>query len=295
MPISIGCGSWADAAYTGVLYPRGLPAGERLSVYANHFQHVEVNSSYYRTPARALVAGWVRQTPPGFIFDLKLHRAFSQNPGRLAPLPAPVDSVSSRKKGKIDPAQKRDLAAYTLEQLQPLLAAGRLGTFLLTLSPRFTPEGHRLDELDGLVTALQPHRLAVELRHRDWVTGRARAGTLAYFRERGLTWVAVDMPLIDQPGVMPPIDEVTQPALAYLRLHGRNATGYATGKSAAERHTYAYTAADLKEIVARIRRLAKKAALVHVVANNHARDFAPRTALELRRLLGQTGVETPSA
>ena len=84
---------------------------------------------------------------------------------------------------------------------------------------------------------------------------------------------------------MPPVDEVSQPELAYLRLHGRNPV-YLTAKSAAERHAYAYSDGELHEIVKRIRTLSAKARDVRVVANNHFRDYAPRTALMLKEMLG---------
>lgn len=57
-------------------------------------------------------------------------------------------------------------------------------------------------------------------------------------------------------------------------------------KSAAERHTYEYSPKDLVEIAARVRALSKRAGQVHVVANNHAQDFAPKAALGLQRVLG---------
>jgi uncharacterized protein YecE (DUF72 family) len=73
---------------------------------------------------------------------------------------------------------------------------------------------------------------------------------------------------------------------SYLRLHGRN-KAWLKAKTAEERHDYLYSKKELGEIMARIRRLAGQAAEVRVVANNHARDFAPRTALEIKRLWGQ--------
>lgn len=266
MAIHIGCGSWADPEYTGVLYPTDLPAKQRLSGYAKWFDHVEVNSSYYATPRSAVVKGWVQQTPPGFTFDIKLHRAFSQNPAKTA--------------------GAGDLIGLLLKGVEPLLEAKRLGAFLLVLPPSFEPTRHRLDELDSLIEKLAPHHLAIELRHSAWVQGDNRSATLAYFRERGAVWVVVDMPRIAGSNLMPAIDEVTQPQLAYLRLHGRN-PNYLDAKSAEEGHTYAYTSHELSGIATRIKGLAARAQEVHVVANNHAQDFAPKTALGLKRLFGQ--------
>jgi uncharacterized protein YecE (DUF72 family) len=154
------------------------------------------------------------------------------------------------------------------------------------LSPFFSPERHQLSELDALIEKIRPYPLAVELRHAGWVSKKAKSATLAYFRERAITWVAVDMPQMQDSELMPPIDEVTQPALAYLRLHGKNMAWHKL-KSAAERHAYAYDETELEEIVNRIRTLEKSARNVRVVANNHAFDFAPRTALTLRERLGQ--------
>jgi len=266
MAIHIGCGSWADPEYAGLLYPRGFPPELRLSAYAMWFDHIEVNATYYSTPKKEAVAKWVNATPPAFQFDIRLHRLFSQSPEKTA------------KAGRLLP--------YVLETLEPMFEARKFGTFLLVLSPIFAPERHRLEELDPLIDKIKPHPLAIELRHADWVQGNARASTLAYFRERQVTWVGVDMPRLAGSDLMPPIDEVTDPRLAYLRLHGRNPK-YLEEKSAAEKHTYLYNEVELGEIVQRIRKLGTKAKNVRVIANNHANDFAPRTALALKEILGQ--------
>jgi uncharacterized protein YecE (DUF72 family) len=266
MAIHIGCGSWADPEYTGVLYPKGLPAKARLATYAKWFDRVEVNSTYYATPRRETVANWVEQTPAKFRFDLKLLRAFSENPAAAA---------------------KGDLVARLLDAAQPLIDAKKLGAFLLTLAPSFTPARHRLDELEAVAEKLRPYPLAVELRSRGWVEGGALEETLTFFRERKLSWVALDLPKLNGPALLPAIDEVTAPRLAYMRLHGRN-PDYLRAKSASDRHHYEYTGKDLREIAARIGKLESEARDVHVSVNNHAEDFAPKAALALRRLLGQT-------
>lgn len=264
MGIRIGCGSWADADYVGLIYPRGLSSDLRLGAYAMWFNHVEVNATYYRTPSRAAVKKWVADTPSGFSFDVRLHRVFSQSPGKAA--------------------REGGLLPLYLENLKPLFEAARFGAFLLVLSPAFSPERHRLEELDRLIEKVRPHRLAIELRHAGWVRGKHRDSTLQFFRGRKVTWVAVDMPRIKDSTLMPPIDAVTDPRLGYLRLHGRNPK-YLEAKSAADRHIHAYTEKELGEIVRRVRRIARHAGEVRVVANNHYSDFAPRTALRLQQLL----------
>jgi uncharacterized protein YecE (DUF72 family) len=266
--IRVGIGSWSDDAYRGVLYPPKLAAAERLRAYAQIFDHVEVNSTYYGAPKPETVKKWIAETPPGFLFDIKLHRVFSQSPASA---------------GKPKVPGKRDLLGYTLERLEPLMAAKKLGVFLLLLTARFGPEKHSMAELDALAERLRSFPLAVELRDPAWVKGAARAATLAAFRERGLAWVAVDMPKGKE--FMPAIDEATRPDLAYLRLHGRNRAGYLEGKTAAEQHHYRYPDAELRQIAVRIRTLSAQAKNVRVVCNNHAEDFAPRAALALQKLV----------
>ncbi|HEU5078014.1 MAG TPA: DUF72 domain-containing protein [Opitutaceae bacterium] len=265
MPIRIGCGSWADQEYVGILYKPGLPAKKRLSGYAEHFNHIEVNSSFYATPKAATTRSWIADTPDDFTFTVKLHRAFSLSPGKTA--------------------EKGELIDALLEGAAPLIEARRLSAFFLVLPPSFAPEKKRLEELDVVAEKLRGYRLAVELRHKDWVSGAQREKTLGYFRERGLVWIAVDMPKIADSTIMPAVDEVTNDSLAYLRLHGRNPK-YLEAGSAEEGHRYDYPAAELKQIAERVKGLAEKAKDVHVIANNHSHDYAPKAALALKGLLG---------
>lgn len=183
MAIHIGCGSWADAKYVGVLYPKGSPSNGRLRLYTQSFDRIELNASYHNTPTARQVADWASQTPDGFIFDFKLNKSFSQNPTRAA-------------------------AGEEIEKLQaatqPLIEQKKLGAFLLTMPPSFGPERHRLDELDAVIEKIPRYPLAVELRHRDWVEGDALGTTLDYFRRHKLVWVAVDLPQLDSSSLLPP-------------------------------------------------------------------------------------------
>ena len=263
--ISVGIGSWTDKEYKGVLFPKGLPDNQRLTTYATWFDHVELNSSYHRIPSRAFVENWVNQTPEGFLFDFKLPKEISFDPEGTA--------------------RAGTLVSLLLRAAQRFIDAGKLGAFFLVLPPSFGPKKRRLEELDGLMGKLQPHLFAVELRHSGWVADEQRERTLDFYRSRKLVWIAVDMPRIEGSTVMPPIDEVTNSRLAYLRLHGRR-QDWLTLKDNDEKHTYEYSVEELQEIAGRVKAMAKKAEAVHVVANNHAQDFAPKTALALQRLLG---------
>lgn len=266
MAIRVGIGSWGDDAYVGVIYPQGLPKSDRLREYAKSFSHIEVNSTYYAIPQPAAVAAWVNQTPEDFTFSVKLHRVFAQSPQKAAEGP---------------------MITRLLSAMEPLIEAKRLKAFFLVLPPRFTPDRHQLDELDALTDKLDPISLAVELRDRAWVTGAERTKTLNYFRDRKLVWIAVDLPQIPDSAIMPAVDEVTHPALAYLRLHGRNPK-YLEAESAAEGHHYAYAPREITSLANRILKFSKKAKDTFVICNNHAEDFAPKAALALKAKIGDS-------
>src|SRR5665648_246024 len=77
--IVVGTSSWADPGFVEEWYPKGMAARERLPWYAERFEAVELNSSFYAMPDRSTVARWVQITPPGFTFDDKLHQLLSRH------------------------------------------------------------------------------------------------------------------------------------------------------------------------------------------------------------------------
>ena len=85
--ILVGTSSWADPGFIRDWYPPDLPAAERLPYYAAHFELVELNSSFYSIPTASLVQRWCDQTPPRFIFDVKLHRLLSRHSTELKFIP----------------------------------------------------------------------------------------------------------------------------------------------------------------------------------------------------------------
>jgi uncharacterized protein YecE (DUF72 family) len=112
--------------------------------------------------------------------------------------------------------------------------------------------------------------------------------TLEFFRKYSATLVSVDAPAESHFTIMPPdLNAITNPALAYLRLHGRDAKAYTTGKTVAARFNYDYSDEEIGEVADRARELAKEADEVHVVFNNNALDYAPHAALRMRKALGQ--------
>jgi uncharacterized protein YecE (DUF72 family) len=130
--------------WRGRLYPAGEPKRRWLELYAQHFDTVEVNSTFYRLARREAVTGWVSQTPPGFLFTVKASR-YLTHVKRLA---------------GIEDGIKR-----FYEPLEPLLESDRLGPVLWQLPENF----HRDDErLHGWLSALPEGLHTIEFRHQSW-------------------------------------------------------------------------------------------------------------------------------
>jgi uncharacterized protein YecE (DUF72 family) len=273
--VLVGTGGWSVAGW----YPKGVEARDRLKWLAERVDAVEVDSSFYALPARRTVERWLEQTPDGFSFAVKLHRALSRHAAPLKSLPGALrEDVEVTERGRVvlDDALQEGLLKATRDVFEPLHSAGRVSAFLLQLTPAFRPPDHQLDELEPVVQGLAPVPVAIELRHRAWL-GDLDA-TLAWFRKAGAAWVSVDAPEVDTPVAMPAVDAVTRSDLAYLRAHGRNAEAYLHGRSAAERFDHRYTETELKELAERARKLAADAErVVCVLANGeHALDAAVR-------------------
>jgi uncharacterized protein YecE (DUF72 family) len=295
--IVVGTSSWADPGFVEDWYPPGLPARDRLAWYAERFEAVELNSSFYALPSRRTTARWVELTPAGFLFHVKLHRLLSRHAAPLDSLPPDLrDEARTNERGRVllDPALERALAARLLEEVAPLAQAGRLGAFLLQLSPAFTPDRHELGELAGVTEALAPWPVAVELRHRAWVATRRRERTLAELEALGAAFVGVDSPQGRNPMMMPPLDAVTRDDLAYLRAHGRNAHGFVHGRSVAERFGWVYSDEELQELAGRAAHLAEQVPSVQMMFNNNRGSDAPRAARRFRELIGQDPGPAPA-
>jgi uncharacterized protein YecE (DUF72 family) len=142
--VRIGCSGWQYDSWRGGLYSQREPKRRWLELYAEQFDTVEVNSTFYRLARRSAVAGWVAQTPPGFTFAVKASR-YLTHIKRLTGL--------------------EDGIKRFYEPLQPLIDAGRLGPVLWQLPENF----HRDDErLHGWLAALPDGSHTIEFRHESW-------------------------------------------------------------------------------------------------------------------------------
>jgi uncharacterized protein YecE (DUF72 family) len=289
--VRIGTASWTDPEFIKAgWYPADVKddAEGRLRYYAARFPMVEVNATFYALPTVETTAAWAERTPDAFRFHVKAHQVISGHPSEPGRLPEPLRNLPFQpdNKGRIRrPSRElRDAVIDSLlEAVGPL--GDKLGAILVQLPPYVVSGPRQREELGRILSRLAPARAAVEFRHRSWAEAGEREAAAELLGANEASWVVVDAPRIDAKNVMPPIVEVTSPHLAYLRLHGRNAATWNTGRTVAERFDHVYSDDEMEEWIDPVLDMAERAQEVAVVFNNNARDHALRNAERFGELL----------
>ena len=152
----VGCSGWNyDSWRHGVFYPERCPSSRWLAYYADRFETVELNATFYRLPTVKAVQRWVEQTPDDFVFAVKMSR-YVTHVKRLRDLPPSMELFYSR--------------------IAPLVGTPKLGPVLWQLPPTFRRDDDRLAQA---LEQLPQGRHAFEFRHPSWfvpeVTGLLRA------------------------------------------------------------------------------------------------------------------------
>jgi uncharacterized protein YecE (DUF72 family) len=275
--LRIGTCSWADEALLKVWYPRGLRTGEeRLRYYADHFDTVEVDSTFYRLPSESIVSRWAQATPDGFVFHVKAFAVMTRHPARVEQLPPELrDQVAVDERGRVNrPSEELRTTVFDQfhEALRPLRETGKLGGILLQFPPYVVAKASSEQYLAWAVEQLHGDRPLVEFRHRSWLTEERRERTLGLLERLGATFVVTDSPELETNTVVPTVVATTAD-VAYVRFHGRNRdTWHRRGGSAAERFDYLYTEDELRGWLPALTELTERAEEVYAFFNNNARS-----------------------
>jgi uncharacterized protein YecE (DUF72 family) len=182
--IRIGCSGWIYKHWRGAFYPEDLAVKRWFAFYAEHFDTVEINNSFYRLPKAETFDAWRTQAPPGFCYAVKANRYLTQ-------------------------AKKlKDCGEPLARMMQPARHLGStLGPVLYQLPPRFPINLERLDAflqlLPGDVTNV------FEFRDSSWYVD----DTLALLDRHGAAFCVHDMPGVASP-------RWVSGKAAYVRFHG---------------------------------------------------------------------------
>lgn len=294
--IRVGIAAWTEPTLVkpGVFYPPGVnSAEERLRYYASRFTLAEVDSTYYALPARQMAQLWVDRTPDDFVFDVKAHALMTDHPTETRRLPKVIREALPAQQANKQRVYAKDLPPEILEEvwrlfreaLEPLHVSGKLGVVLLQFPRWFVPSRANADALVLARQRLDGLPIAVEFRHRSWLTGRMADRTPAFLSDHDIPMVIVDAP----PGTrssLPATPIVTSSRLAVVRLHGRREeTWEERNEITSERYRYLYDDAELGEWVQPVLDVAAEAAETHVIFNNCYGNYAPTNAIEFSALL----------
>ncbi len=271
--VRIGTSGWnypsgGYGPWTGVFYPlkqgQAVPGEKRkfdeLEYYAERFNTVEINNTFYRPPAAKTSQSWATRTPEGFEFSLKLFQQFTH---------------------------KRDVTQTDVDGfkrgLEPLAEAGKLGALLCQFPASFKRVDESVAYLTWLLKTFVDYRLAVELRHRSWSD---RFGeTITLLNEHDAAFVHIDEPKFRTSIRQNQLPNIT--TFYYLRAHGRNAKKWWHHEHKDERYDYLYSAAEMAEFGETLKAVRQIVPKTYAYMNNHADAKSVANAVELKHFLDE--------
>jgi uncharacterized protein YecE (DUF72 family) len=295
--VRVGTSGWhypaGKGTWNGVFYPARRPRGfDELAYYAEHFDIVEVNATFYRMPDPGHVAKWMARTPADFQFAIKLFQKFTHPDMYLA------------RAGAADWNLSRDDVTAFREGLGPLAGSHRLAALLVQFPPSFHADAAMREYLSWILDAFAGYPLAVELRHRSWFA--PESDTAARLAAGGASLVIADDPEMSLDGkttsevvsggaasettseVVFPTRLISGASPVYLRFHGRNRAAWWNHEHAEDRYNYLYSPTELQPFAQAAQQAASAGRKVLAFMNNHYSAKAAANAAILKSQLGQT-------
>ena len=293
MALLIGTSGWSyptgKGTWNGLFYPKtrskrdGTRDFDELRFYAEHFDTVEVNSTFYGQPRADVTRTWVERTRPGFDFSVKLYQKFTH--------PAMFRDAAVKRATGAEGTALLDLLAQVTQNdidefrsgIDPLARSGRLGALLAQFPPSFKDSQASRDYLAQLLRSFGGYPLAVELRHKSW--SDAIGDTLSMLNAFGAAWVQIDEPKFRfsiRQNYLPNVS-----SFYYMRLHGRNAAAWWRHEKSEDRYNYLYSARELSEfseIATAADELVRKS---YLYTNNHFSSKSVVNAVMLKAQVGQ--------
>jgi uncharacterized protein YecE (DUF72 family) len=289
MSVHIGTSGWSypsgKGKWNGLFYPatRSKRAGtagfDELRFYSDHFDTVEVNSTFYGQPRADVTAGWAGRTPARFEFSLKLYQKFT-HPKMFRD--AALKSAPGSRGSLLDVlamVTESDIDDFKTG-IDPITQAGKLGALLAQFPPSFTRIPASVDYLARLLRLFRDYSLAVELRHSSW--NDAFGETIELLNGFGAALVQIDEPKFHLSIRQNALPNVT--GFYYMRLHGRNAAKWWHHDKSEDRYNYLYSAEELKELTETAGAAQAIVKKVRLYTNNH---FAAKSMVNAVMLKAQ--------
>ncbi|HEX6465180.1 MAG TPA: DUF72 domain-containing protein, partial [Vicinamibacterales bacterium] len=182
--VRVGTSGWSyptgKGTWNGVFYPKKRSGFDDLAFYSEHFDTVEVNSSFYRVPSIDATQAWARRTPADFEFSLKLYQKFTH--------PDMFLKATGQDPSELD---RKDVDEFRAA-IDPLASAGKLGALLAQFPASFRNDANARGYLEWLLNAFRDYQVAVELRHRSFSEDPVEA--MQILASHGAALVQIDEP-----------------------------------------------------------------------------------------------------
>lgn len=279
--IRVGTSGWSypsgKGTWNGIFYPeagerpRGRGRFDELAFYADHFDTVEINSTFYRVPSIGTSKSWARRTPRNFEFSLKLYQKFTH-----------PEMFQEATGGDPWSLGEKDVDEFRAA-LEPIASARKLGALLAQFPPSFKNEPASRGYLEWLLERFREYPVAVELRHRSWSDDPEE--TLAMLQAFDAAWAQIDEPKFRvsiRQSLLPNVR-----TFYYLRLHGRNAAQWWKHDTSEDRYNYLYTPQELEPFAKAAETASRTVKKTYLYTNNHFSAKSVANAAILRHQLGQ--------
>ncbi len=267
--IYVGPAGWSYKDWSGIIYPKPKPSRfSELEYLARFFDTIEINSTFYRLPAKSSVESWAASVShnPRFRFCVKLWQKFTHA----------EESYSAT-----------EIASFC-EAIEPLQSQALLGSLLLQFPWRFKYGPDSIKYVGALLDQFKDFPRVLEFRHASWLCAEA----FALLREHDAGFANIDQPVI---GESLPLTEIVTADIGYFRLHGRNYENwFKEGVGRDARYDYLYSNEEIESISGSINEVASKAKKTYVILNNHFRGQAVVNSFQILAKLTNSKVLVPA-
>lgn len=270
--IRLGTSAFTATGWNGTFYPAGLKSSNYLNFYSKKFDTVEVDSTFYRAPTMEAVNNWALQTPPGFVFSLKIPRVITHEK-ILQNCDAEFESFV-------------DTAHILGEKLGPMVFQfPYFNRDVFTSGVEFMS---RLKVFFKKLPRLGGYELAVEIRNKRWLTPRF----IDLLRENNIALVLQDQSWMPGPTELfkKNFDPITSHFTCIRFLGNRKEIELQTK---VWNRTIVDRSAELQTWVDVCEKIQKRGITQYAYFNNHYAGYAPASVELFRKLCEAKGIQTP--
>jgi uncharacterized protein YecE (DUF72 family) len=261
--IRVGTSSLTAPGWEGTFYPAGVKSSQYLAYYAQHFDSLEVGSTFHEIPSPAVLGDWALQTPKGFLFSFK------------------VPKIITHEKILLDCEAEFAPFLDTMAKLEDKLGV-ILFQFPYFSKATFKRGAEFLTRLTSFMKMLpKGHRFAVETGNRNWLDARLADA----LREHNVALVLTDHLWMPRPTeLFDKFDPMTA-SFTYVRWIGERKGSSAEARSW-DRVTVDRTR-ELQEWLEVFKRIADRNISIFAYADNHYAGHAPATAQTFKKMWQQ--------